>query len=138
MIGMPDDVDVRSFARAVSDIPGTSRGRGGPLSGPTVLRIALGGALRRRREAAGVTREQAGWEIRASQAKLSRLELGRVGFKERDVADLLTLYGVHDPTERAEFLDLVRQAIRLAGGTATRICWTAGSRPTSGWNRPRQ
>ena len=32
--------------------------------------------------------------IRASHAKISRLELGRVGFKERDVADLLDLYGV--------------------------------------------
>jgi transcriptional regulator with XRE-family HTH domain len=75
-----------------------------------VLRIGLGGALRRKREAAGVTREQAGEAIRASPAKISRLELGRVGFKERDVADLLTLYGVRDRAERAQFLDLARQA----------------------------
>ena len=32
----------------------------------------------------------AGWEIRASESKISRMELGRVSFKERDVADLLT------------------------------------------------
>jgi transcriptional regulator with XRE-family HTH domain len=79
-------------------------------TGPTVLRIGLGGELRRRREAAGVSREQAGEAIRASPAKISRVELGRVGFKERDVADLLTLYGVVDPAERAEFLGLARQA----------------------------
>jgi transcriptional regulator with XRE-family HTH domain len=83
---------------------------GGAASGPTILRIALGGQLRRRREAAGVTREVAGEAIRASTAKISRLELGRVGFKERDVADLLTLYGVLDSDERGEFLALARRA----------------------------
>lgn len=79
-------------------------------SGPTVLRIALGAQLRRLREASGVTREDAGYAIRASHAKISRLELGRVGYKERDVADLLTLYGVHDQARREAFLDLARQA----------------------------
>jgi transcriptional regulator with XRE-family HTH domain len=83
---------------------------GGAASGPTILRIALGGQLRRRREAAEVTREVAGEAIRASTAKISRLELGRVGFKERDVADLLTLYGVLDSDERGEFLALARRA----------------------------
>ncbi len=78
--------------------------------GPTVLRIGLGGELRRRREAAGVTREAAGDAIRASPAKISRLELGRVGFKERDVADLLTLYGVIAAPVREEFLSLARRA----------------------------
>ena len=69
---------------------------GGPTTGPTVLRMLLGAQLRRLREASGVTREGAGWEIRSSESKISRMELGRVGFKERDVADLLTLYGVTD------------------------------------------
>lgn len=83
---------------------------GGSVSGPTVLRILLGGQLRRLRESKGVTREQAGWEIRASESKLSRMENGRVGFKERDVADLLSLYGVTDPAERESLLELARQA----------------------------
>jgi transcriptional regulator with XRE-family HTH domain len=81
-----------------------------PLGGPTVLRIVLGTHLRRLREAAEITREAAGDAIRASHAKISRLELGRVGYKERDVADLLTLYGVTDETERAEFLTLAQRA----------------------------
>ena len=38
------------------------------------------------------------------------MELGRVSFKERDVTDLLTLYGVNDPGERAALVDLARQA----------------------------
>jgi transcriptional regulator with XRE-family HTH domain len=66
--------------------------------------------LRRLREARGITREVAGEAIRASHAKISRLELGRVGFKARDVADLLTLYGVTDAQERDAFLTLVRRA----------------------------
>jgi hypothetical protein len=57
-----------------------------------------------------MTREAAGHEIRASHAKISRLELGRVGFKERDVADLLTLYGITDGEERESFLALARRA----------------------------
>jgi DNA-binding XRE family transcriptional regulator len=60
----------------------------------TVVRMLLGHQLRRLREAAGVTSDQAAEEIRASRAKISRMENGRVGFKARDVADLLTLYGV--------------------------------------------
>ncbi len=81
-----------------------------PSSGPTVLRMALGTQLRRLREARGITRETAGDAIRASHAKISRLELGRVGFKARDVADLLTLYGVTDDQDREAFLTLVRRA----------------------------
>ncbi|WP_340561392.1 helix-turn-helix domain-containing protein [Streptomyces sp. GSL17-111] len=81
-----------------------------PRGGPTVLRIVLGTHLRRMREASGITREAAGDAIRGSHAKISRLELGRVGYKERDVADLLTLYGVHDPEQREEFLTLARHA----------------------------
>ncbi|HEY3894685.1 MAG TPA: helix-turn-helix transcriptional regulator [Pseudonocardiaceae bacterium] len=77
---------------------------------PTVLRIALGSKLRRLREASGVTRDAAGYVIRGSSSKISRLELGRVSFKERDVADLLTLYGTTDEQEREAFLALARQA----------------------------
>src|SRR3954451_24928567 len=78
--------------------------------GPTVSRIVLGTQLRRLREAAGITPQAAGAAIRASHAKISRLELGRVGFKERDITDLLTLYGVTDERERAGYLHLVSRA----------------------------
>ena len=78
--------------------------------GPTVLRILLGAQLRRLREAKGITLEEAGHKIRASHSKMSRLELGRVGFKDRDVADLLTEYGVLDEKERDMLRALARQA----------------------------
>jgi len=79
-------------------------------SGPTVLRMLLGGQLRKLREAAGVTPDQAGYEIRASRSKISRLEHGRVSFKERDVADLLSLYGVTDSGQRRHLLMLAERA----------------------------
>lgn len=77
---------------------------------PTVLRIMLGAQLRRLRERKHITLEEAGREIRASHSKISRMELGRVGFRVRDVADLLTLYGVHDEGEREALLSLVPRA----------------------------
>jgi len=78
-------------------------------AGPAALRIQLGSQLRRLRKQRQVTREAAGWEIRASESKISRMELGRVPFKERDVSDLLTLYGVSEQ-ERRELLGLARRA----------------------------
>jgi transcriptional regulator with XRE-family HTH domain len=78
--------------------------------GPTVSRMLVGAELRRLRTARGITREAAGLAIRASHSKISRLELGRTGFKRRDVSDLLTLYGVDDAAERQIVLDMVDQA----------------------------
>jgi transcriptional regulator with XRE-family HTH domain len=81
-------------------------------SGPTALRIVLGSQLRHLREDHGITCEAAGEVIRASASKISRLEHGRVGMKQRDVADLLTLYHVTGEAERAEVLRLAREAAR--------------------------
>jgi transcriptional regulator with XRE-family HTH domain len=89
----------------VSTEPGS-----GPAAGPTALRILLGAQLRRLREAKGISRDDAGYLIRSSDSKISRMELGRVGFKERDVADLLTMYGITDDQERQALLNLARQA----------------------------
>ncbi|HEY2551748.1 MAG TPA: helix-turn-helix transcriptional regulator [Streptosporangiaceae bacterium] len=80
--------------------------------GPTVLRILLGAQLRRLREARRISLLEAGEVIRASHSKVSRLETGRVGFKDRDIADLLTLYGVSDPEQREALRDLARRASR--------------------------
>lgn len=85
-------------------------GVGAAAVGGTARRIVLGTQLRRLRESAGISRSDAGYAIRASDSKLSRLELGRVAFKERDVADLLTMYGITDARERAVFLEMVARA----------------------------
>lgn len=79
-------------------------------SGSVVRRMLLGSHLRRLRESRGITREAAGYSIRASESKISRMELGRVSFKTRDVEDLLTLYGVADEAERTSLLSLAKEA----------------------------
>ena len=88
---------------------GGAVGSTAPGSGSMMRRILLGSQLRRLRESGGFTREEAGYSIRASESKISRMELGRVSFKERDVADLLTLYGV-ESGDREALLGLVREA----------------------------
>jgi transcriptional regulator with XRE-family HTH domain len=79
--------------------------------GPTVLRILLGNQLRKLREGQGITARQAASEIRASESKISRIELGRNAIREIDVLDLLTLYRVAD-AQREALLELAEQANR--------------------------
>jgi transcriptional regulator with XRE-family HTH domain len=79
--------------------------------GPVVLRIRLGATLRRLREARGITAQQAAGAIRASDSKISRIELGRHGAREIDVSDLLTLYGVTDVAQREQLLQLASDAL---------------------------
>jgi transcriptional regulator with XRE-family HTH domain len=81
-----------------------------PGSGPTVRRMLVGAQLRRLRTEQGISREEAGEAIRASEWKIHRLENGQVSFKERDVVDLLRMYGVADPSEVASFVILAREA----------------------------
>jgi transcriptional regulator with XRE-family HTH domain len=75
------------------------------------LRILLGTHLRRLREAKGISARDAAAAIRASDSKISRIELGRNAIREIDVLDLLTLYGV-EVAEREELLTLAEQANR--------------------------
>ncbi|WP_219466416.1 helix-turn-helix domain-containing protein [Nonomuraea rhizosphaerae] len=93
-------------ARGANDLAETGDSR---QSGPAVLRMLVGAHLRRLRESRGITREDAGYAIRASHSKIRRLELGRTSFKPYDVADLLTLYGA-DEAERSAILTLVERA----------------------------
>ncbi|MEU5882713.1 helix-turn-helix transcriptional regulator [Spirillospora sp. NPDC047279] len=92
----------------VIDVPsdGLTHGR----AGPTVLRLVVGAQLRRLRENRGITAEEAAYEIRGSASKISRMELGRVRFKDRDVSDLLTFYGVDELTDRLPLLEMAQQA----------------------------
>lgn len=81
-----------------------------PRADATVLRMLLGSQLRRLREAAGITPDRAGYEIRASRSKISRMENGRVSFKDRDIIDLLGLYGVTSEEATQATLKLARRA----------------------------
>ncbi|MDL4773119.1 MULTISPECIES: helix-turn-helix domain-containing protein [Thermomonosporaceae] len=96
---------------------------------PLVPRMLLGLRLRELREAAGLSREDAGAAIRGSSSKISRLELGRIGCKRRDIADLLSLYGVSDEAPRATLLALADQA-------NGRAWWHADRDIVPEWVRP--
>jgi transcriptional regulator with XRE-family HTH domain len=95
---------VSAIVRRLAAVPDSSEG-------PTVLRILLGSHLRRLRETRGITAKQAAASIRASESKISRIELGRNAIREIDVLDLLTLYGVN-AEEKEQLLGLAEQANR--------------------------
>jgi transcriptional regulator with XRE-family HTH domain len=78
--------------------------------GPTVRRMLVGAQLRRLRTDLGLSRAEAAEAIRASEWKIHRLENGQVGFKRRDLVDLLTFYGVTDPDEVEELLEMAADA----------------------------
>src|SRR5260370_4851547 len=97
-------------------------------AGPMAVRMLLGGRLRKLREAAGVSRVDAGRAIRASESKMSRLELGRSSFKPRDVSDLLDLYKV-GADERATLL-------AMAGHANSPGWWQAYAEVVADWFGP--
>jgi transcriptional regulator with XRE-family HTH domain len=105
---LPQTISATDVNETATDTP-----NGGVLDerrvGPAMLRMMMGAELRRLREARGFSRHDAGDSIRASYSKISRLELGRTSFNQCDVADLLTLYGVIDETERTRWLELVKR-----------------------------
>jgi transcriptional regulator with XRE-family HTH domain len=78
--------------------------------GPTVRRMLVGEQLRQLRIDLGLSRAEAAEAIRASEWKIHRLENGQVGFKERDLIDLLTFYGVTDPDQVEELLAMAADA----------------------------
>src|SRR5260370_5076652 len=99
--------------QAQSTVPARAPGGGpfvSPRRGPAAVRIALGHTRARLREEREVTAAEAAEAIRATPSKISRLARGRTTARQRDVADLLALYGVTDQAEREGLLELVRQA----------------------------
>lgn len=76
---------------------------------PTVRRRRLASELRRLRERAQLTLEEAGGRLGWSATKLSRIETSRVGVVPKDVGRLLDLYGI-DGLKREELLKLTRDA----------------------------
>ncbi|QPP05555.1 helix-turn-helix domain-containing protein [Streptomyces bathyalis] len=77
--------------------------------GPAVPRLVLGERLRKLREAQYISRQEAGEAIKTSDVTIAQLERGRCGFHERDVTDLLTIYGITDRTEHATLQALAAQ-----------------------------
>ena len=120
-------IDIGAVMNSAAPSEGTpGPGQEEPAAETTVLRMLLGAQLRRLREAADMSAEKAGYEIRASRSKISRMETGRVGLKLRDIEDLLTLYGVADEKKRAKILALARRS-------REREWWTQYTDVLPGW-----
>jgi transcriptional regulator with XRE-family HTH domain len=79
------------------------------LSGAMVRRRRLAAELRRLREAAHLTCEEAAARLECSASKISRIETGRVSVSPRDVRDLLRIYGVPEE-ERSSLIELARES----------------------------
>lgn len=74
-----------------------------------VRRRRLAAELRRLREAAHLTCEEAAARLDCSTSKISRIETGRVSVSPRDVRDLLVIYGVPED-QRASLIQLARES----------------------------
>ncbi|MFG2227622.1 helix-turn-helix domain-containing protein [Streptomyces sp. NPDC048644] len=81
-----------------------------PRLSPVAQRIVLGVRLRDLRQSRQVGLQQAAAAMRCSVARISRMECGRIAFKDREVRELLTLYGVDDPDVRQTLLEFARAA----------------------------
>lgn len=97
--------------------------------GPTAARIRLGTQLRRLREEAEISQGDAGVVIRSSASKISRMELGRIPVKARDLTDLLSFYGVSDEAERESML-------ALSSGGSGPGWWQAYGDAVPAWMKP--
>jgi transcriptional regulator with XRE-family HTH domain len=87
--------------------------KGQTVANPTIQRRRLGNALKRAREAAGKTQDEAAERIDAAASKVSRLELGQSGIKLTDLYLLLDFYGVSG--EQAESMRDLARAGRQRG-----------------------
>jgi transcriptional regulator with XRE-family HTH domain len=83
--------------------------RGNPEQNPTLRRRRLALELLRRRETAGLTREEAARQLEWSTSTIFRIETGRSRPQPGNVKVLLDLYGVTGP-ERDGLIQLTREA----------------------------
>jgi transcriptional regulator with XRE-family HTH domain len=87
------------------------------MANPTIQRRRLGNALKRAREAAGKTQDEAAVIIDARGSKISRLELGQSGIRLTDLTLLLNFYGIE--ASEAEALRELARAGRQRGRWGT-------------------
>ena len=98
-------------------------------------RRLVGGALRRYRENAGYTLEDAARVLECDRSKISRIETGQRGIRPKELRELLAEYGVPD-SEQAALVAIASRAASAAGGTRTRTSCPARTWTTSSWSPP--
>jgi transcriptional regulator with XRE-family HTH domain len=89
-------------------------GRVPEYGSPAVRRRRLAAELRRLRERAGFRGEQVAEQLGWSASKVSRIELHRTGIKQRDLRQLLDLYGVQDERHRESLIALAEESSKSA------------------------
>ena len=77
---------------------------------PTIRRRRLVRELRRMREAAGLSIEEARHELGWTSGRLNHMEAGRSRPDSSALKDLMTTYGVTDPARRDAVLELGKQS----------------------------
>ncbi|WP_247661579.1 helix-turn-helix transcriptional regulator [Micromonospora sp. U21] len=87
---------------------GSAGGTMSAMESPTFVRFQLGAQLRRVRDEASVTAEQAADVIEVSASTLRRIEAGRVGIKAPALNALLDRYGVADAELRDTLLSMAK------------------------------
>jgi len=80
-----------------------------PRRSPTIRRRRLGAELRRHRESAGMTIDVVAERLGFSPSKVSRIETGHNSATPRDVAELLSFYGVESRAAE-ELVQIAREA----------------------------
>lgn len=76
---------------------------------PTVRRRQLGAALRRLREGAGLSLDDAANVLECGRSKISRIETGHRGIRPKELRELLTEYGI-DQERQAALLEVARHS----------------------------
>ncbi|GGZ70945.1 helix-turn-helix domain-containing protein [Streptomyces bluensis] len=83
-----------------------------PRRYPTVRQKRLGSELRRLREAAGLSGEQAAEVLECSKGKISRVETGMSGIRIAELRALLQAYGVDDGELTQALMEMAREGRR--------------------------
>uniref|UniRef100_A0AAU3I7V2 Helix-turn-helix domain-containing protein n=1 Tax=Streptomyces sp. NBC_01393 TaxID=2903851 RepID=A0AAU3I7V2_9ACTN len=80
------------------------------MASPTVLKRRLGAELRKMRHGKSLTALQVADSFGWSESKVSRIESGKSPLSDQDAKKLLGMYGVEDPEEVKQFVNLVRRS----------------------------
>lgn len=83
-----------------------------PQKPPTIRQKRLGAELRKLREAAGMSGEDAAEALECGQAKISRIETGTNGIRPFELRGLLSAYGVTDPKLIDSLVDMAKEGRR--------------------------
>ncbi|WP_018546117.1 helix-turn-helix domain-containing protein [Streptomyces sp. LaPpAH-108] len=81
---------------------------------PFAARMMMGSALRRHREAVGLSAGEVARQLEGSPSKVSRIESGTISPKQQDLLKFFSLYKITDPEEQMRLFELAVAAHKPA------------------------